>query len=148
MTELMAGRKEVTMTFMCPGATEQHVRPTTTDSSSSDPLAFLDDVTTISVHIVDGDGMPVPHGMELDRDTMQLLNCAEDSATGHNSKVCACIGMVLSHVGGAEVRTPEEADAAECAVTMAGSRYRYAWSTYHVAVVDAAARLWHHRSWG
>eukprot|EP00662_Eupelagonemidae_sp_cell21_P052835 gene52835-9547_t len=56
--------------------------------------------------------MPVPHGLELDRDTMQLLNCAEDSATGHNSKVCACIGMVLSHVCGADVRTPEEADAA------------------------------------
>eukprot|EP00662_Eupelagonemidae_sp_cell21_P012631 gene12631-20539_t len=77
---------------------QEHGSPSAADGS---------DVTTISVHIVDGEGMPVPHGMELDRDTMQLLNCAEDSATGHNSKVCACIGMVL-----AEVRTPEEAEAA------------------------------------
>eukprot|EP00662_Eupelagonemidae_sp_cell21_P043649 gene43649-66910_t len=58
--------------------------------SAADPSAAAadgSDVTTISVHIVDGDGMPVPHGMELERGTMQLLNCAENSATEADTAV-------------------------------------------------------------
>ncbi len=52
--------------------------------------------------------MPLPLGLKLHSDTLQLLGCEISSVAADNEDACACIGMVLLKVNGTQVRRPQD----------------------------------------